>query len=229
MSDLYKIMKDAFDRIKVSEQTIDMINTRYVPTKDGSDDDDNTENVPDFPYINDPKGYVTHVPLEKDDLTEQEKEAAPPTPEEAGAEAGAETTPDVQPEVPEPTGDEGGIGDTGMDAAGNMPGVEGGMGLTGIPQKEEEKLTSTQLGRVYELKKIYSRLSSVESFLSRTTDEEILEIRKLVSQSIDLFELVISNYEQYKENVDEIIVTYYEFLDRVYGSIKTYFSDQSKE
>ena len=57
----------------------------------------------------------------------------------------------------------------------------------------------------------------------------MLEIRKLVGQSIDLFEIVISNFPQYKEKVDEIIVTYYEFLDSVYGSLKTYFSEMSKE
>ena len=90
-------------------------------------------------------------------------------------------------------------------------------------------MTSSQIGRVFELKKIYSRLASVETFLARTTDESILEIRKMVSQSIDLFELVITNFPQYKETVDEIIVTYYEFLDVVYGSIKTYFSGMSKE
>ena len=35
------------------------------------------------------------------------------------------------------------------------------------------------------------------------------------------------NYD--KDKVDEIIVTYYEFLDSVYGSLKTYFAEMSKE
>lgn len=217
MSDLYNKMREAFDKVK--NETI--YGTRYVPTKD--EDDDDADRNPDFPYITDPKGFVTHIPLEQGALKEQ-GDKPPTTPSEAGAEAGA----DIGAAPPE--GGEGGIGDMGMDAAGNMPGVEGGaefgMGA-GMPQ--EEQLTVTEIGRVYELKKIYSRLSSVETFLSRTTDESMLEIRKLVSQSIDLFEIVISNIGQFKEKIDEIIVTYYTFLESVYGSIKTYFSEMSKE
>ena len=124
-----------------------------------------------------------------------------------GAEAGA----DVEGGLPEDV------------AAGGVPGMEGpempGMGM----EEKEEKLTSSQIGRVYELKKIYSRLSSIESYVSRATDQSILELRKYVSQAIDLFEVVISNYDQYKENVNGIIVQFYEFLDVIYNSIRTYY------
>jgi hypothetical protein len=215
-------MQDAYDKVS-KEAVAGVYGQRYVPAS-GSEDDENPEVRPDFPYIEDPKGYVTHVPLEQDELKEQEDE--PEKPVKAGEKSGA----DIGADVPPAEGDEGGIGDTGMDAEGNMPGVEGGEGMEGMPgQQEEEKLTMTQLGRVYELKKIYSRLSAVESFLTRTTDEAILEVRNMVSQSIDLFELVISNFDQYKDTVDEIIVTYYEFLNVVYKSIKEHFAKTSKE
>jgi hypothetical protein len=215
-----KKMQAAYDRVR-DEAVAGVYGQRYIP----KDDPDNADNKPDFPYIEDPEGYVTHVPLEQDKLKEAEDDT-PQKPIDAGEEAGEDiaASPDAGMGA-----DDGGIGDTGMDTAGNMPGVEGGGEMPGMGEQEEEKLSANQLGRVYELKKIYSRLASVESFLTRTTDDNMLELRKLVSQSINLFELVISNYKQYKENVDEIIVTYYEFLDTLYESVKEYFHKQSKE
>ena len=211
---LFQIMQDIFNRTKIDESPY-LSTARYVPSKDYPDDEV-TDARPDFPYLLDPKGYVTYRSLEQKKLKEQDEKEKPKMPEEAGADAGADITPP-----------EGEFGDASAGAS-----IQGGVGGTvgGVPgMPVEEPLTSTQLGRVYELKKIYSRLSSVETFLARTTDDEMLQIRKLVSQAIDLFELVISNYQQYKDKVDEIIVTYYEFLDSVYSSLKDYFSDFSKE
>ena len=180
MSDLEKRMQDIYNRVW-QEAMPNVYGSRYTPIK-GTEDEEDPETTPDFPYIEDPKGFVTHVPLEQDEIQEAEEEA-PQKPMDAGEEAGASAEPPA--DMPPPEGEEGGIGDMGMDAEGNMPGVEGGAEIPG--QQEEEELSSNQLGRVYELKKIYSRLASVESFLSRTTNEEILEIRKMVAQSIDLF------------------------------------------
>lgn len=204
MSELYLKMKEAFD--KVRKETFGALGgSRYIPTRSG-EDDDNPDNRPDFPYIEDPQQFKTHIPLEQDELTEEEElepeegeETGELPPEGEGEETGELSPPDQDPSM-------------------------------GMPEPEkEEKLTTSQIGRVYELKKIYSRLTSIEMFLSRTTDDSILEIRKYVAQSIDMFELVISNFTQFTEKIDEIIVTYYEFLDNVYGSIRKYFSGISKE
>jgi len=196
--------------------------TRYTPPNrrgDGGND-----MYVDFPHLEDPESFITHRPLE----TEQ---AAAIDPEAAGAKAGAgEEAGAPEGGLPEEAaggdveGMEAGAGmDTGM-GAGMDPSM-GGMGGMG---EQEEKLTSSQIGRVYELKKIYSRLSSIESYLSRATDTSVLELRKYVSQSIDLFEVVISNYDQYKENVDGIIVQFYEFLDVIYSSIRTYYKSMGR-
>jgi len=98
-----------------------------------------------------------------------------------------------------------------------------GVGMGGLGMEQEEPLTSNEIGRVYELKKIYSRLASVEKYLIRTTDQSILELRGYISSAINLFEIVISNFPQFKDRVDEIIVVFYEFLDVVYTSLKKYF------
>jgi hypothetical protein len=209
-NDLFKKMKEAFDKVRELDTTTDNDETDALGTYG---------QFTDVPYLNTDKPFKTHRSLEQ--TTEAEEPAIDP---DAAAKE-AETT-------EEPTGDsEGGIGDIGMDASGETPGVsDTGMAgmdtMGGMAGQQEEELTSSELGRIYELKKIYSRLTSVESFLSRTTDQEMLEIRKMVSQSINLFELVISNISQFKQNIDEIIVTYYEFLDKTYSSMKKYFSQE---
>jgi len=222
--------------------------TTYVPPQRG-DYQDNYDRYVDFPYIDDPKGFVTHKPMEQKSPVGYEDE--PDTGYKDGSDTGYKdeqsggghipgTPPTVQnklateqdaaamgnpaaPAATDGTPDNAGMGDLGDAGMGDLgaAGIGGGMGSPGMEQ--EEPLTSSQIGRMYELKKIYSRLSSVETYLSRAVDESILELRKYVAQSIDLFEVVISNYPQYKENVDEIIVQFYEFLEQIYESLRKYY------
>lgn len=220
MSNLNKKIQDAYIRLK-NEAVYGIYGNRYIPqNKDGEFD-----NQINFPNIEDPTNYVTHVSVE-----EEISEA--PNPEENAKKDKPLDFEELQSAVGDEgdeTGEEVAPPEEGMDPntqPGGMPGEDPSM-MGGTP--EAQALTQNQLGRMYELKKIYSRLSSVESFLSRTTDDNILEIRKMVSNAIDLFELVISNFEQYKENVDEIIITYYKFLDVVYDSIRTHFKQISKQ
>ena len=210
-------IQDAYIRLK-NEAVYGVYGKRYIPKKD----DGEIDNSIDFPNLEDPTDYVTHIPLEQEEIEEAE------TPEDEKMEKKPEemetdTDTDME-QSPDEAMDS--LPDTGMDPGmGEDPTQMGGM-----PGEEpKEELTQNQLGRLYELKKIYSRLSSVEAFLSRTTDENILEIRKMVSSSIDLFELVVSNFEQYKEKIDEIIVTYYEFLKVVYESIRNNFKRISNQ
>lgn len=94
---------------------------------------------------------------------------------------------------------------------------------------EESELTITEIGKVYELKKIYSRLISVESYLSDSSDLILLKLRNYVSQSIELFELLIVNINSFKDQLDEIIIIYYEFIEMVYGLLDRYYKNQEKE
>ena len=178
--------------------------TRYTPPNRDGAEYPHSDKYVDFPYVEDPTDFVTHRPLEQTDPAETDSplDEQAINPEEAGAEGGLPA---------------------------DMAGGDMGMGGMAGGTEEEQTLTSSQIGRVYELKKIYSRLASIESYLSRATDHSILELRKYVGQSIDLFEVVMSNYEQYKENVDDIIVQFYEFLDVVYESIKTYYKSIDNE
>ena len=116
-----------------------------------------------------------------------------------------------------------------VDVTEEMPAGEE-PGIPGIPGMEEPKqeLTSSEIGKVYELKKIYSRLISIEGHLSATTDTSLLQMRSIVAQAMELFETVIVNFEQYKEQIDEIIVTFYKFLDLTYGLLQSYYKNDAK-
>ncbi|MCF8019890.1 MAG: hypothetical protein K9L62_10865 [Vallitaleaceae bacterium] len=221
---------------------------RYIPPNARRSDigGNNYDKYVDFPYIEDPEGYQTYKAIEQKDEDVEEQSGGSYVPGTAPAsrktiaseqdqvikpeEAGEEDAEETAEETPDTGGAEGGDLEGGMPeniATGDSPGMDPTAGIPGADQKEEE-LTSSEIGRMYELKKIYARLSSVESYLSRATDQAILELRKYVAQSIDLFEVVISNYDQYKDNVDDIIVQFYEFLDVIYSELKKYYKDISK-
>ena len=115
----------------------------------------------------------------------------------------------------------------GGEAAGDMaatPGME-------MPSEEEEEVPQDPeyIGRVYELKKIYSRLISIESFLDDASDSRLLKLRNYISASIELFQTLINNVEAYKDKIDELIVLFYKFLLVVYTLLSKYYKQENKE
>jgi hypothetical protein len=116
----------------------------------------------------------------------------------------------------------------GMDAgmAGGMGGMGMGMGMD---------TTQTQLsdpGRALELKKIFSRLLSLQNFLSSSIDQGLAVLRDYVLKAVELFRTVIDNLASYKEKIDDIIVLFYDFIERCYSVLKEYYKikeEQSKE
>lgn len=107
------------------------------------------------------------------------------------------------------------------DDMGGMGGMEG-MG-------EEPELTATEIGRSYELKKIYSRLISISSFLSTASDENLLKLKNYVAQSIEMFEVLIANVNVFLDKLDEIIIIFYKFLDVVYVILKKHYETKKEE
>ncbi len=152
--------------------------------------------------------------LPEDSIIEQDKEEEE-VPEEAPPE---EAPPEEAPEEEMPAGEEG------------MPPEEGGMGgEAGMAGVEEEPKTVEEIGRVYELKKIYSRLVAIESYLADSSEITLLKLRNFVSNSIELFETLISNIDTYKGDLDDTIVIYYEFIDRTYWILNKYYQQKEEE
>jgi len=161
-----------------------------------------------------------------------------PIPEPKGKKAGSNYVPFGEAEkvkdVPEkPTPPKSDVPDPTPPPEGNTtdptmtdPTMGSGMDMTGMMGQEEEEKTSTELGRIYELKKIYARLTSIEVYLGDESNQELLEIRNYVSQGIELFEVISSNFNSYKDKLDEIIIIYYKFLLEVYVLVKNFYSKQ---
>jgi len=119
-------------------------------------------------------------------------------------------------------GGQGGMG------AGFPPDVTGGMDTGGGMGYEPPK-SAEQIGRIFELKKIYSRLLSIESQLSFSADLTLVKLRKYISKAIEFFEILIANENSFKDEFDDIIIKYYTFLDQVYTIIKHYYQQQKQE
>ncbi len=155
----------------------------------------------------------------EDQMQEQDEDLGVPeaAPEEAGAEeAGAEEMPgaDFAPDDP------------GMGAGGDV--TDPGMGdpMAGMPGQEEPK-DPNELGRTYEMKKIYSRLVSMNQYLSDEHDRRIMKTKQNISKAIDLFSVIGANPESYKDRIDEIIISYYKFLEAAYKRVRSFYRTEA--
>lgn len=215
--------------------------TNQYPQTSGATDDpeDDYIDVPDVDGVDTPyttnrpfalpkgkKGGSNYLPFESAAIRaikEAEKKEEEKTTEK-------EVDTEIEPPVEEPKEEEmepetGGM-DAGMDT-GMDTGMGNNMNMAGMGMGEqEEPKTAGQLGRIYELKKIYSRLTAIESYLASESSSDLLEIRSYVSQSIELFEIISANFDSYSEKLDEIIIMYYKFLLEVYSNVKDYYKKE---
>ena len=95
-------------------------------------------------------------------------------------------------------------------------------------ESEDDLRDAKNIGKIYELKKIYSRLTSIESYLSNDASQEMANIRNFVSQAIELFEVISANFDSYRDKLDEIIIMYYKFILVVYNAVKNYYFSLQK-
>lgn len=115
--------------------------------------------------------------------------------------------------------------DPNMGGGGMVTDPSMGMGGFG----NEPQKTAEEIGKIFELKKIYSRLLAIESQLSFSSDIILLKLRKFITKAIELFEVLIANINSFREEVDNIIVLFYEFLEEVYGIMKRYYKIKQRE
>jgi len=181
-------------------------------------------------YPDDPDKEHNNTDEEEDHLKEASydanKDSSSNSSEETITKTSSEETTETQPEMPDDMGD-GDMGNMGDMTGGDVTNIDGMGGMGGMG--EEESKTPEELGKTYELKKIYARLVSVESYLATSSDVNLLKLRNYVSQSIELFSVIIANVDSYKDKVDEIIVKYYEFLDLIYIILSQYYDKKEKE
>lgn len=147
-------------------------------------------------------------------------------------EEGEDPAPDA---VPEPAAEEmpaepdmGGDPGMGADPAmGDMSDPGLGDPSTMMPGEEPPK-DPNELGRTYEMKKIYARLVSMNEYLADERSPRIVKTKISIAKAIDLFAIIGANPESYKEKIDEIIVSYYKFLEAAYRKVKAFYRGEVK-
>lgn len=207
---------------------IDTIQASDIQMSDGSD-------VPDGPYRmtgRDPN--KTHVNIEHkrirsisetlEILYEQNPNEVNPNAIPSAGQAQGTTDPNMMGGDPNAMAGQDPNAMAGMDpnAMGGGMGMDQGMGM-GMPGQDTSQMSADELGRIFELKKIYRRLLSIEAYLSFSSDPELTEISSYVSKAIEFFELLSSNITQFKDKIDGIIIVFYEFLKTIYDALKDYY------
>lgn len=96
-----------------------------------------------------------------------------------------------------------------------------------VEETPEEKINN--LGRVFRLKKIYSRLISLSKILDNFSDVIYEDLKKKIIESIDIFHLIISNFDQFKDQIDDIINKYYNFLKNAVSELETLSKKEKQE
>lgn len=170
----------------------------------------------------DKDSLVDLTPEEDKDIREQGEDIGdlPPDPETA-TEPVEEPPPEDMGTEPDMGGDPG-MGEVPPDI--NDPGMGGQM--PGMPGQEEPK-TPGELGRTYEMKKIYARLVAMNEYLAEENSAKILKTKQTIGRAIDLFAVIGANPNSYKDKIDEIIVSYYKFLEAAYKKIKTFYRSEA--
>lgn len=201
-----------------SVNEIDNIQASDIQMSDGSD-------VPDGPYRmtgRDPN--KTHINLEY-----RKMRSISETLQALYEQNPDDTDQEVDPSV----GQAQGTTDPNM-MAGDYPnamgmGTDQGMGMgMGMPGQETPQ-TADEIGRIFELKKIYRRLLAIETYLSFSSDPELTEISSYISKAIDFFELLSSNLPQFNDKIDGIIIVFYEFLKTIYDYLKEYYEKREQK
>jgi len=117
-------------------------------------------------------------------------------------------------------------GDTEMGGE-EMGGEDMEMGAGAMPEVEIKD--PKELGRTYELKKIYNRLTAIESYLLSSTDPKLIKLKNYISRSIELFELLAANLKSYKDQIDEYIVRFYNFINIIYSVLAKYYKEKKRK
>lgn len=93
---------------------------------------------------------------------------------------------------------------------------------------EEPPKTPTELGRIYEIKKIYFRLYVIHKFLKNNSDPSLKELNVMVDQAFDIFRLILNNLKSYKDKIDQVILSFYDFISNVLIEIDKYYQAKSE-
>jgi hypothetical protein len=96
---------------------------------------------------------------------------------------------------------------------------------------EEPKVELPDIIKKFELKKIHTKLRSIENFLYSNNNftTEMIRTQKNVNTAIELFNFVVENLSIYRENMDKIIDIFNKFIDQLISMLNKYSKELLKK
>lgn len=159
-------------------------------------------------------------------LEEADEDLAPSQPEQNQQPPAAAPTTAGGNEDINALGAEGGADPMAMGGGDGMDSMGGGMGMGsggGFGMDQEEEKTSTEIGRIYEVRKIYHRMEVINNFLKNNPDIKLDPIKKLVGEAYDIFNIVVNNISSFKDKIDDVITQYYKFVEKTLIILEKYY------
>ncbi|MCK5016125.1 MAG: hypothetical protein KAS32_03555 [Candidatus Peribacteraceae bacterium] len=98
------------------------------------------------------------------------------------------------------------------EAPAELPSEE--MGVDEFGMEVEEKTPEEvmkDLGKVYIMKKTYAKLLAISNILDSYSDDKFDDIREKVLETLDIFTVIVDNYDQFKDDVDQLISVFIKF------------------
>lgn len=91
--------------------------------------------------------------------------------------------------------------------------------------------TPKNLGRLYELNKIYYTLKTLDVFLLKLPEVDVIKLRNVSSEALDIFKVIVDNLQVYveKEMIDDIIISYYKFIKRLMWVIEKFYREKKRD
>lgn len=83
---------------------------------------------------------------------------------------------------------------------------------------EEEKLDPVDIGKLYIMKKIYTRMLISDEKIREFSETEFDGLKDWSREAIEHFQSVVANFDQFKDKLDEVIVLFQRFLVSITNS-----------
>lgn len=76
----------------------------------------------------------------------------------------------------------------------------------------QEVMSLSDIGKIYVMKKIYSRLISLDDLLADMSSPKFDPYKEKVKESIDIFHTIVANFAQFRPEIDDFITLFQELI-----------------
>jgi hypothetical protein len=92
-----------------------------------------------------------------------------------------------------------------------------------------QPVDKTEIGKIYELSRLYSRLVAINNVLQYLADPKLDDMKYKVAEALDLFNVIISRYDDFNSSVGKITDKYTNFIMKITDEIDKVRKDLPEE